>query len=88
VLENKTSKRILEGSLGEGRPAEKPKNRWEGEMLSDATMLFNRKIWSTGRGSYRGRKQGKSWPESGLKNCRKKLDENKEGGKVVEKVTQ
>jgi hypothetical protein len=89
VLENKISKRILEESLGEGRSAEKPRNRGEGELLSDAAILFNKGMWRTGRESDRGRKQGKSWPESGLKDCRKKkLDEKKEGGKVGEKVIQ
>jgi len=47
MFENKISKRILEGSLGKRRPAEKPRNWLEGEMLSDAAKLFNRENWRT-----------------------------------------
>jgi len=85
MFENKISKGILEGSLGERRPAEKPRNRWEGEMLSEATRLFNREIWSTGRGSDGGREQVTSWPESGPKSCRKKKLERRKKGEKQEK---
>ena len=58
MFENKISKRILEESLGERRPTEKPRNRWEGEVLSEVAKLFIREIWRTGRGSDRGTRTG------------------------------
>jgi hypothetical protein len=43
MFDNIIPKRILERSLRGRRPAGKLRNRWEDELLKDATKLLNKK---------------------------------------------
>jgi hypothetical protein len=45
MLNNKITKKILEGSLRGRRPAGKPRNRCEDEVWKEAIRLLNTKQW-------------------------------------------
>ena len=66
IFDNRVPKQIVGEYLGERRPASKPKNEWEDEVLKGVAKLLNTKNWRTAakrRGDGRKKKKKKEEDE-------------------------